>query len=82
MAQLLVHMDPALKRRLKARLAQEGRTFRAWVEDMARKYLGSGSAEPPRTERAPRSASSSARSATAAPAARAPEQPTYNPEED
>lgn len=40
MAQLLVHIDADLKRKLKVKLAAEGKTFKTWAEEMARDYLG------------------------------------------
>lgn len=40
MAQLLVHIDPDLKRNLKAKLAREGKTLKSWVTQMAQAYLG------------------------------------------
>jgi len=45
--QLLVRLDRDLKRRLRAKLALEDKTFKGWVEEMARQYLGD---EPPTTE--------------------------------
>ena len=39
MAQLLVHIDADLKRKLKTKLAAEGKTFKTWAEEMAHLYL-------------------------------------------
>ncbi len=52
MARLLVEIDENLKRELKARLARNGETLKAWLTRAATSYVGLAFSPPPARERA------------------------------